>query len=253
MKRTERQRLKQNEIANLLDWVLERYDEHRAQANLIGYVIVAVLIAAGGWYVWQQRTASHANAMLADANVVLNAPVVPPAPAANGKPAPPPPAGSYPSDQARLEAALPKLTAAADAYPSTRAGIAARFEEAAALLSLKRPADAARAYQQVIDRASSSDVYAQMAKLGIAEAEAQQTHYDQAIATFKELTLRTDGDLPVDGILMQLGQTYLAAGRKTEAAQAFRRVVQEFPDSPYVGEARRQLDAIEPASAPRIG
>lgn len=247
MKRTERQRLKQNEIANLLDWFVEQYEERRRELNLVLYAAIALLVIAGGWYLWHQRANNRANAMLAQADVVLNAPVVPPAaPSADGKPAPAPPPGSFPTDQARLEAALPKLQAAADAYPSTPAGIAARFQQAAALLSLKRPADAVKAYQQVIDKAGD-EIYGQMAKLGIAEAETQQAHYDQAIAAFKELSLRTDGDLPVDGILMQLGRTYLAAGKKTEAAQTFRRVVNEFPGSPYTGEARRQLDSIEPA------
>jgi TolA-binding protein len=246
MKRTERQRLKQNEIANLLDWFVDFYEERRRDLNVILYVAIAVLIVAGGWYFWQQHRTNAANSLLAQADVVLSAPVVPPAaPSANGKPAPAPPPGSFPSDEVRLEAALPKLAAAADAYPSTRAGIAARYQQGASLLSLKRPADAVKAYQQVVNEAGNG-LYGQMAKLGIAEAEAQQTHYDQAIATFKELSLSTDGDLPVDGILMQLGRTYLAAGRKTEAAQAFRRVVDEFPESPYTGEARRQLDSLQP-------
>ena len=67
--------------------------------------------------------------LLAEALVVLEAPVVPPAPpAAAGQPAPPPTPGSYPTERAKLEAALPKLLAAADAYPSTPAGLSARYQ-----------------------------------------------------------------------------------------------------------------------------
>ena len=45
--------------------------------------------------------------------------------------------------------------------------------------------------------------------------------YDQAISTFKELSMRKDGPLPVDGILMQLGRTYLVAGKRADAQQTF--------------------------------
>ena len=50
---------------------------------------------------------------------------------------------------------------------------------------------------------------------------------------FKELAQRKDGPLPVDGILMQLGRTYLDAGKRTDAQQTFTRLVEEFPESPF--------------------
>jgi outer membrane protein assembly factor BamD (BamD/ComL family) len=51
--------------------------------------------------------------------------------------------------------------------------------------------------------------------------------------------------LPVDGVLMQLGQAYQRAGKGEDAARAFNRVVEEFPDSVYVAEARRELEAAK--------
>ncbi|MDE3156770.1 MAG: tetratricopeptide repeat protein [Acidobacteriota bacterium] len=245
MKRTERHHLKENEVAIQVGKLVALYEARRREFNLAAYVVVAVLLLSGGYYYWQQRTRSQAADLLAQATMVLNAPVVPPAaPAADGKPAPPPPPGSYPSDQARYEAALPKLTAAADRYPSTEAGISARYQEGTALLALGRPADAVAAFQQVMQQAGSG-VFTQMARLGLAEAHAQQGHYDEAIATFKALTLQPDGQLPIDGILMQLGRTYVAAGKTAEAVQAFKRIVQEFPDSPYSPEAQQQIDQLE--------
>ena len=140
----------------------------------------------------------------------------------------------FPTERERAQAALTKFKIAADAYPSTDAGIYARYQEAATWTLLGSPAQAAAAYQQVIDRAGDG-IYGQMARLGLAEAQGQ---YDQAINTFKELAQRKDGPLPVDGILMQLGRTYLDAGKRADAQQTFNKLVEEYPESPFSGDAK---------------
>jgi TolA-binding protein len=99
-------------------------------------------------------------------------------------------------------------------------------------------------YQEVIDRAGSS-IYADMAKLGMANAQAAAGQYDTAINTYKELSARKDAALPVDGILMQLGRTYAQAGKAGDARQTFKRIVDEFPQSPYASLATRELESIK--------
>jgi len=179
--------------------------------------------------------------------VVLDAPVSPP-------PAPGQPAQGirFATERERAQAALTKLKAAADAYPSTDAGLYARYQEGATWMALGNPNQALAAYQQVIDRDAKS-IYGQMARLGLAEAQARIGQYDQAIKTFQDLSQRKDGPLPVDGILMQLGRVYLDAGKRVEAQQTFNRLVEEFPDSPFNGDAKRELDSLtsEGSSAAR--
>ena len=111
-------------------------------------------------------------------------------------------------------------------------------------MSLGRSADAASRYQDVISRAGAGH-YGQMARLGLAEAQARAGQYDQAINAFKELAQRKDGPLPIDGILMQLGRTYLDAGKRTDAEQTFNRLLEEFPASPFSSDARRELDTLK--------
>ena len=151
---------------------------------------------------------------------------------------------SFPTERERAQAVLTKFKIAADAYPSTDAGLYARYQQAASYMTLGQPKEAAATYQQVIDRAGDN-IYGQMAKLGLAEAHARAGQYDQAINTFRELSLRKDGPLPVDGILMQLGRTYLDAGKRVEAQQTFNRLVEEFPESPFSGDARRELENLK--------
>ena len=79
-------------------------------------------------------------------------------------------------------------------------------------------------YQEVIDH-DGSGITGQMARLGLAEAQARAGQYDQAIKTFMDLAQRKEGPLPIDGILMQLGRTYRDAGKPAEAQQTFNRLV----------------------------
>jgi len=239
MKRTERRHLKENELEALTRQAREAFEARRRETTAIVATVAIVGVLAIGYFAWHERVQTRAHSMLADAVAVTDMRVGPPP--ANGGPAASP---SFPTEQDRAQAALAKFKAAADAYPSTDAGIYARYRQAALLMTLGHPSEAAAAYQQVIDHAGSS-IYSQMARLGLAEAQAKSGQFDQAINTFKDLSLRKDGQLPVDGILMQLGRTYLDAGKRTEAQQTFNRLVEEFPESPYTGEARRQLDELK--------
>ena len=90
--------------------------------------------------------------------------------------------------------------------------------------------------------------YGQIARLGLAEAQARAGQYDAAINTFKEMAQRKEGPLPVDGILMQLGRTYLEAGKRADAQQTFNKLVEEYPESPFSGDARKEIETLKKTS-----
>jgi TolA-binding protein len=244
MKTSERHRLKENEVALTVARVKETFEVYQKPilASVIG--MLAIVVVAVGLMAWRSQSDTAARTQLADATATEGAQIIPPVPAEPGKPAPQQLAGSYPSEKARSEAALAKFVAVANAHPSAEAGIAARYHAAALLITLGRGGEAAQRYQEVIDRAGSS-IYGQMARLGLADAQVATGKFDAAIATFKDMSSKTDGPLPVDGILMQLGRAYSAAGKQADARQTFKRVVDEFPQSPYAGEAKKAMDLIK--------
>jgi predicted negative regulator of RcsB-dependent stress response len=242
MKRTERQHLKEHELERFARQTRELVEARRRETMAITTVVIVVAAGAIGYFAWHEHVQSRAHDLLAQAVAVQDARVGPPP--APGQPS----AGLYfPTERERAQAALTKFKTAADAYPSTDAGIYARYQQAATLVTLDQPQQAAAVYPQVIDRAGDS-IYGQMARLGLAEAQARAGQYDQAINTFKELAQRKDGPLPIDGILMQLGRTYLDAGKRADAQQTFNRLVEEFPESPFTGDARRELDNLKKAT-----
>ena len=239
MKSTERHQLKQDKFLMTLRDTYFRLEAHRRHVTLALTAIVVVLVAAGGYIWWQRHQTAKASAMLADALVVAETPVVADDPAGS-----PEGATGHPSERARLEAALPKFIEAAEAYPRTQPGLAARYHAAATLMTLGRPEEAAARYQEVIELAGSG-VYGRVARLGLAEVHVRRGEYEPAITAYRELSLDASGELPVDGILMQLGRTYQLAGRTPEAVQSFKRITEEFPDSPYAADARRELETLE--------
>ena len=239
MKRAERQHLRENELQTFARQAREMYDERRRELTALATTVVVVGAAAIGYFAWRERVDDKAHALLAQAVAVQEARVGPPS-----VPGQPDQGLRFATDRERSQAALTKFKIAADAYPSTDAGLYARFQQAATFMELGDPGGAASAYQEVIDHAGNR-IYGQMARLGLAEAQAAAGQYDQAIKTFQDLAQRKDGPLPVDGVLMQLGRTYLDAGKRTEAQQTFNRLVEEFPESPFSADAKRQLDDMK--------
>ena len=117
---------------------------------------------------------------------------------------------------------------------------------AAVLSALGRYAEAEQRYQEVVDKAGSK-IYGRTARLGIAEVQVAQGKYDTAITIYREMSTGTNAQLPADGVLMALGRAYVKAGRKDEAERAFTRVVDEFPQSAYSGDAKRELEDVRNA------
>jgi tetratricopeptide (TPR) repeat protein len=242
MKRAERQRLKQNDLGELTRQVQEVFTARQRDLAWIVGVGLVVGAAALGYWAWHQREQQGAQKLLADAMVVAEARIGPPAAATGGT------GLTFPTERERAQAAVTKFKAAADAYPTSDAGLFARFQEASTQVVLGNPAEAAKAYQVVIDRAGNR-LIGQTARLGLAAAHARGGQFDQAITTYKELAQRKDGGLPIDGILMELGRVYRDAGRAGEAQQTFNRLIEEFPDSPFNADAKRELEALKKAAA----
>ena len=231
MKTAERQHLKHNEVADLVSRFKETMDTAGPSIGRAALAALAVLLVVGGFFGWRSYAATKSQGLLAEALTVDQAPIVPPpAPAQPGQPAPQaPPAGSFPTEQARREAALAKFVAAADAYPSTDAGRMARYRAASLYAEMGKLAEAEREFKAVSDSGAGSSP--RWRSLGLADIQVRQGQFDPAIATFKDLSTRADGNLPVDGILMQLGRAQALAGKTSDAVQTFKRVADEFPQS----------------------
>ena len=245
MKSIERHKLKENDFAESVAKARVALGERRREVTTTVIAVVAVVVIAAGFFGWRATRNSRATNLLAGALAVAEAPVVTPAPPAPGSPAPVQQPGTFRTERERLDAALPRLIEAADKYPSTDAGLTARFRAAGVLAELGRYPEAEQRYQEVISRAASSSIYGRTARLGLGNVQLAQGKNDAAVATFKELSTDGNSQLPLDGVLMQLGRACMQAGKRDEATRAFTRVVDEFPQSLYASEAKEKILALK--------
>jgi tetratricopeptide (TPR) repeat protein len=247
MKTNERHHLKDNELALALGRA-QSWAGNNSRA-LLTLVIAIVVVGGGvlGYLAWQNNVDGKARTLLAEAMVIEESRVMPPGPPAGttndptavGGQLP----GTYPTEKAKLEAALPKLQAAADAYPTHEAGITARFHVAKTLVSLGRFDEAMTEYDRVI--ASGSSLLAKSARLGKAEAQLRAAQFEPAIATLKQIVDQKDAQLPPEALLMELARAYKLAGKTDDARKTLNQVVEQHADSPYAADARTELEKLK--------
>jgi tetratricopeptide (TPR) repeat protein len=250
MKSRERHRLKENDLAHTITAVREYLGTRQKQFGGLGVVLLLVVAVVAGVTLIRRQTSTEAQRLLADAMVAMSARVVPASTPA-GQPGEVPAAaqlgaeGSFATEGAKLNAALPKLKAAADAYPDAEQGITARYHMAGALAALGRQKEAIEAFADVARRAGTNSLYGRMAQLGRADTEAKAGQLDAAIATWSALASANTDDLPKDAILMELAKAYAAKGNTEEARKTYTRLVDEHPTSPYTADARAELELLK--------
>lgn len=247
MKTTERHHLKDNELALALG---QAQTWAGSNSSTLLTALVAILIVGGGvlgYMAWKNNTDNKARAMLAAAMVIEEARVMPAGPPAGATTDPTAVGGqlpgTYPTETAKLEAALPKFQAAADAYPSSESGITARFHLAKNYVTLGKFDDAVKSYDQVL--ASGNALLARSARLGKAEAQVRAGQFDPAIATLKQIADQKDAGLPAEAVLMELARAYKLAGKTDDARKTLTQIVEQHAESQYASEARAELEKLK--------
>jgi len=239
MKHSEKEHLKENEVATALAVA----GQNRSSLMAIGAALLVVLVAIGGFVTWQRNQDSAVSGLLADAMVTYEAPVQAPVPGDSGSTAAPTQMpGTYPTEKAKLEVALPKFLAAAQSSPGSTPGRLARLNAASVLVALGRFDEARTHYEQL---ATGTDIVASGAALGKAQAQLRAGQFDPAIESLKTLSAQPTGKLPIDGVLMELARAYRLSGKVDDARKTLTEIVEKHAESPFVTEARAELEKLK--------
>ncbi|HPW55773.1 MAG: tetratricopeptide repeat protein [Thermoanaerobaculaceae bacterium] len=231
MRRLTRKQIKQDELIGLVDQGMNWLSQNSRQAllGLIGAIVVVMLV-------WGTRAildsrGEAAGEALSKAIAIYAAPV-----------------GSAAPTDAKLKfaTATERLAAAETAFSGVRSKYSWRAESRLARLYLARIAmdrnDKEQAIRELSElvRKSSADPVVRMAMLNLVRLRVEKGEGAQLAPDLEAMAAGKDPRLPRDVALWQLAQLREHDGNSEEASNLYRKLVSEFPDSPYRGDAAQR-------------
>lgn len=194
---------------------------------LVGFLVVG--IAVSGIFAYLESSADKASMELAEAMRVYGATVDADDPNPEDPVTP-----VFASDEQRLLKAKEKLDAVGGGAP----GALAKLYEADMAIQSGDTATARQIWESFL--ASHSDhVMALSVRLNLLALDRAEGKAEDVAAELQAELDSVEKDLPEDVLLFELAQTRDALGQNEEARELYQRLVDEYPQSPYSAEARR--------------
>jgi tetratricopeptide (TPR) repeat protein len=189
-------------------------------------VLIGVIVGVTLWLASQER---KAQLRLAEAIEILETPL--------GQPSP---AGTFRTEQEKLEKAEPIFREIADTYSGRDAADIASLY-LARLEAGRGEVEPAIAKVRKFVASHPDHVLAQSARISLYDLRLSAGESQEVIA---DLEKETSGDsrLPTDISLAILARAYEAADQPEQSRRAWQRLLNEYPDSAYTLEAQRKLN-----------
>jgi TolA-binding protein len=238
--RLSRKDIKRDEFASAVGRGVDFAESHSRELLVsVGAVLLAVLIGLLAYFYIAHR-AESANQALAAAAKVYNAPIVPAGAKPNDREEP-----SFPNEAARQARARRLLERVRGDYRWTDAADVAALYLAEIEASTGKPAAARQLWSDFVKK-HGDHVLAAQARIDLIELDRSQGKGQQVAQQLRQMLDQSDPPLPQDVILFQLATTLEQLNRDQEAAQTYRRLIDEFPQSPYLQPAQQKLATLEP-------
>lgn len=242
--RLTRKEIKRDELVEALERSAS-FVERNARLLVIGAVAVAVaLIAAFGTWSWMKSRGGVANEALTEALAVYQ-------PEAAGD------AGDDPAlatEEGRRARAAELFGGIREDYGFTDAADVAGVYLAQIALEEGDAAKARELWEDFVDEHGET-VLGRQVRLNLLSLDREEGRGEEVVGELERMLAAApdDRELPGDLILYELAQTYEALGNDEQAESTYRRLVEEYPRSAYVGLARQKLPAAANPLVPGLG
>lgn len=241
--RLTRKEIKRDEFTAAVGKSVEYAGSH-VRPILLAIAGVLVLVAAGiGIWAFLQHRSTQANESLAEAMEVYRAPIE-----ATGARPDDPQEPSFPDEAARRAGARERFEAVHEKYGGTDAGDVAALYLAQIAVE-EGQLDRARALWEEFVEDGGDHILAQQARINLLRLDLAAGKAEEVVTELRGMLEREDPPLPRDVALFELASALEEAGRGAEAVPHYREIVEEFPQSPFLGEAQQRLAALDPGSA----
>ena len=247
MKRELKKQIKQDELVSGFQQASRWTSAHGSEVKVTAAVVAVVALVAFGVTSYLSHRRSEAERAFARALDTFHSPVSTELP--EGFEPPPGPVFGSAAEKHRKAAA--EFDEVARKYGTLAAARRARYYAALSRMELGEYDAAEKSLSEIAAQRDRDALEASLARLALADLHRRRGQLDKAIDDYRHLIDDSSFVLPRDHVLLELASTLEAAKRPAEAAAAYRRLVEEFPDSVYAAEARRRADYLAGGSPAR--
>jgi predicted negative regulator of RcsB-dependent stress response len=223
-RRITRKQLKEDEFVSTMDRLIRQFGDYWKPALA---ALVAVLVIVFIWWMVGQWSDSRADEASARLNEVIKSYQEAMAPGASG-------------DVSEAEAGFAEIIS--EYGRTTQADVARLFE---ARIQLGRgESDTARATLVQLVNRHKDDAIGRLAALDLVKLRSASGQGAEVAAELEKMVVGRNTQLPRDVALFELGEVFVAEQKPDQAREYFQKLVDEFPESPYVSQARQRLGEL---------
>ncbi|MEO8277684.1 MAG: tetratricopeptide repeat protein [Thermoanaerobaculia bacterium] len=229
-----REDLKRNELGEALGKGIHYAEDHKRMLVWGIGAAVGLAVVALGVYSWVAHRQTGANELLTQALAADGGQVV--ATGANPADATHP---TFATEAARRTRAKELFTQLDDRYGSTKTGRVAKLYLAQSALK-DNDSEKAKQLWNAFLAAEPSGALSAAARVNLYKLDREQGRASAVVDELKKMLDDADKPLPADLILYQLALSYGTLGKTGDVQATYRRILDEYPQSPYASDAQRQ-------------
>ena len=234
MDREHRRELKHDRFVDEVgNWSVRARDNQRVLMVITGAGL-ALAILIYGIYFYRSSREQRAQASLSSAIETIESPLQPPV---GGQPNPD---AKFKTDAERLSAAEKQFRDVETKYGGSDAADIAGLYLARIASSRGDAAGAKQLLQHFIDE-HPKHLLVGAARYSLYQLRIENGDAASVIAELQGQIGKPEASLPADTQLVLLAHAYEVQGNPTKSKETFRRIITEFPDSPYAVEAQRRI------------
>jgi TolA-binding protein len=237
MKKELRKQIKQDELRTGLGLAAGWVSTHRDEVRVTVIALAVLGLAAVGLGSYRSHRQASAEKAFEEALTIYHAPVA-------GEPDPVQMGGTvYATAAEKYQKAGAAFAEVGKRYGSSATGRRARYYAALSNLELGKTQEAEA---ELKDLASGGDdpLVRGLSRLALADLHRGAGRFDEAAEGYRRIVDDSGSAVPRDHALMRLASALEEARRTPDALASYRRLIDQFPASPYAAEARRKVDYL---------
>lgn len=234
MDRQHRRELKHDKFVDEIGVLSSRARENQRILITIGVAAVLIALAAYGVYFYRSNREHKAQEQLAAAIATIDAPLV--------TPGQPNPQAHFKTEAERNFAAEKQFRDLKAKYSGTDAADLADIYLARLTAARNDVTDAKKLLQDFISDHPKS-VLVGAARYSLYQLRIEGGEATQVVNELNAELAKKDPALPADSLLVLLAHSYDVEGNEQKSREAYKRIVTEYPDSPFALEAQRRVGA----------